>query len=252
MFGLLYKDFVTMKKDILISLAGMLFFSFPLFIPWNTMMEQNGGEAGLITGENMAFMILPLFVYLCVYIMISQVQASIFAGDERKVWSSYIQSTPLGANGQVLSKYYLTLALSFVGVIWGTICDIISSLVNGVQGSAGMIYIAFFFVQIFLRSFEIPFLVRFGQKHGKTYKILSMVVVIFVVTVYMLFGPLPKFVSLEETVELVIQFMDNPKLQSSVLLGIVSLFPYVTMLLYYLSYKLSCKFYQKGVTTYDA
>ena len=242
--GLLYKELVIMKKDLLLCGAGIVLVSVLLFLPW--------GKWDMLNAASMTYVFGPMVTYFCIYIIISVAQSGIFAHDERRVWSAYITASPLLGNGQVLSKYYITLALSFTGVLWGFVCDNICMLTSGIYGSAASIYMTVFFVQIVLRAFELPFIIRFGEKHGRTYKILLISVAAFLGIVYLLFGKLPENLSLDGFFEFLLKLSRNEAVLSDIMLGITAVFPYAALLLYYLSYKISCKLYQKGVNTYDA
>lgn len=67
MLGLLYKDFVVMKKDLLLCTIGVLGFSVPLFVPWGKMLEANGIATELINEETMTYAIAPcLHTYVCI------------------------------------------------------------------------------------------------------------------------------------------------------------------------------------------
>ena len=247
MRGLLYKDLIVMKKDLLMCGAATAFLSILFFLPWGKWCINDE----IVSVESMTYVVIPLVAYSCIYVIISTIQSGIFAQDERKAWSAYITASPLGGNGQILSKYYLTLALSFFCVVWGFICDNICMLISGIEGSAAGIYMTIFFVQIVLRAFEIPFIIRFGEKHGRTYKILIISVIVFLGIVYLLFGKLPENMSLDSFFEFLLNISENEAVLSDMMLAVTALFPYVALLMYYVSYKISCKLYQKGVSTYD-
>ena len=240
-----------MKKDLLLCMVSVLGISILLFIPWAGLLEANGVATEFLNAESMTYAIMPMLAYICIFVVISVVQAGIFTHDERKVWSAYITASPMGGNGQVLSKYYMTLLLAFAGVVWGFICDNICTLISGIQGSAASIYITIFFIQITLRAVEMPFIIRFGEKHGRTYKILIISVIAFVGVVYLLFGRLPENMSVNSFFEFIIRFSKNEAAVSTTMLGVAALFPYAALLLYYGSYKISCRLYQKGVNNYD-
>lgn len=250
MLGLFYKDFLIMKKELLLNFLAMIGCSILMFLPWENILEANGMVTDVINGETMTFVIMPLIAYFFIFGTISGLQNNLFSGDERKGYSAFITATPITAKGQVLSKYYETLFLSFLGIIWGTVCDLISSLVSGTMGSAINIYLTLFFIQILLRAIDMPFLIRFGQKHGKIVKLLMVAVITLIGIVYRLFGKLPDMNS-DSLFAVVLLWLINEKNLSAFMLGVVSLAPYVAVILFYLSYRISVKIYQKGVENYD-
>lgn len=241
MIGLLYKDLKIMKYELIMMLAEMVGISVCLFLPLKTWLGEESAVAGMA----------PVIVAFGVYIVVSMVQSKIFSQDERRVWAYYMTSTPFAVNGQVLSKYYLSIGLSGVAMIWLLLCDSFVPLFTDQPGGGSLIYIAFFFGQTFGRAIEIPFIIRFGEKNGGSYKILFGIGIFFLFIVYLLFGPLPDFSNLD-FLEKIINIFSNAELMSTGLLGFMAIAPYVIMIMYYISYKISCKLYLKGVDTYEA
>ncbi len=244
MLGLLYKDFCIMKKSLLGTMLSCFLFSIPLFVPASAW-ERTGHPL------TFTFSILPAILYLTIFSCISIVLNNLFEQDERKIWSNYITATPLGYKGQVQSKYGMSLILCFAVVIWGHICDMISSLSSGSVGSASDIYVNYFYIMIIMQAFEYPFLIRFGHKYGNTFKLISFVAAFYAIMVYLLFGKVPEELS-DNFFGFVIGLANNERALPTFLLGILSLLPYVAAVLYYVSYKVSCKWYRKGVETYEA
>jgi len=249
--GLFYKDFLLMKKALILNALAMIGSSVLMFLPWEKILKANDAVTETINGETMSFIVMPIISYLFIFLVISDLQSNVFSADESKGYSTFVISTPLTAKGQVLSKYYEILFLSFVGVLWGSVCDVISSCVLGTVSNAMGVYVTFFFVQIFLRAIDVPFLIRFGQSYGKTVKLLMVSVVVFLGIVYRLFGKLPSF-GADSIFEAVFTWLVSEKNFSTVALGGISLFPYIAFAMFYLSYRISLKLYGKGVENYAA
>ncbi|MDE7093708.1 MAG: hypothetical protein K2O52_02230, partial [Oscillospiraceae bacterium] len=68
--------------------------------------------------------------------------------------------------------------------------------------------------------------------------------------IYALFGDLSIFGSVDNFYEKIINFIDG-KNTPEILLLVIGIFMHVAVLFYYLSYKISCKYYLKGVECYD-
>jgi hypothetical protein len=247
MIGLIYKDLCVMKKSLIFNAGILLAQSVLFFLPWKWILPKFG-----VAEENeiyvAVFLILPLFVWLSAAMLIGSVQESLFQHDENKCYSAFISSTPLRGEGQVLSKYYEMLLLSAVLLMWGTVCDQAICVVNGLSGTTLEIRVGFFFLQLFLRAVETPFLVRYGSKSGKQVKLLMLLGAAFLVIVYLLFGPLPDSDKIFETIGN--WFLSGDK-WSGLLLGAAAILPYIVFALYYISYRISCGLYQRGVETYD-
>lgn len=252
MWGLLCKDFAVLKKELLIGGLAILLFSVEFFLPWASIREANGGATNPESLQNLIFGMLPFFSYLFIFAIADSVQNGIFAHDERKVWSSFVTASPLGVEAQVLSKYYLNLLVAFLIYVWGFICDNLCMLIHGIYGSASGIYTLFFWINIIMRALEIPFLIRFGQKHGNIYKMLLIAVLAFLVIVYALFGYLPENFSMQYCFDFLISLSMKQTEMSTAAVGVIALLPYAAIGLYYLSYKISCKLYRKGVECYEA
>jgi uncharacterized membrane protein YciS (DUF1049 family) len=105
-----------------------------------------------------------------------------------------------------------------------------------------------FFLQLFLRAVETPFLVRYGSKSGKQVKLLVLLGAVFLVIVYLLFGPLPDSDTVFETI---VNWFSGENKLSGMLLGAAAILPYMIVALYYVSYRISCRLYQRGVEAYD-
>ncbi len=98
MIGLIKKDLMMVKKQMLIIVFLMLFYCVVL---------GNGKTAdyqlGLFSGYLVAFMaILPI---------------TMLAYDEKNKWGKYASALPVSRNQQVLSKYIIMLALIIIGII---------------------------------------------------------------------------------------------------------------------------------------
>jgi len=250
MLGLIYKDYLLMKKEILMNGIIIVLASVLMFLPWETILQENAVVTDTLNGMTLSYVIMPLVSYFLIFIILSGIQSNVFILDEKKRYSAFVISTPMTAQGQVLSKYYEVFLVAFAGFVWGGICDMITSLITGVAGSAMTIYATLFFVQIFLRAIDIPFTIRFGQKQGRMVKLFVLIAVTMIFIVYGLFGPIPE-VDSNSVIEAMIRwFLDEKKL-SVMLSGIISLFPYVAFGMYYVSYKISVKLYRRGIESYE-
>jgi hypothetical protein len=236
-----------MKKSLIFNAGILLAVSVLLCLPWKWILSEWGGAQ-----ENeiyvAVFLVLPLFVWFFAALLIGSVQEILFLHDENKCYSAFISSTPMMGDGQVLSKYYEMALLSSVLLVWGAVCDQLICLVNGLSGSTLGLRMCFFFIQLFLRAVETPFLVRYGSKAGKQVKILVLLGAVYLVIVYLLFGPLPDSDTLFDTIG---RWFVSEEKMSGLLLGAAAILPYAVLALYYVSYRISCGLYQKGVETYD-
>ena len=244
MLGIVYKDIAIMKKDFIIILLCIVGFSLALFYPLAEDMEKEGGGSSLVTEQTLTYVIIPLLIYGCMYIVMSVLQTNLFEHDEREIWMCYIVSTPILYKGYVLSKYIESIALSVIIVGYGVICDHICRHTTGVMGSAWKIYVIYFVIQTFLRAFEYPFIFRFGQKYGKVYKVVLLSSIAYLGGVYALFGKMPDM----DTERIIKGLMDvlsgsgDFEKRFNTVLGVSAL---VIVIVYYVSYKISCVMVKK-------
>ncbi len=249
MIGIMYKDFCIIKKTLLSNLLVILFMSAWHFIPWIKVMD--GTESSKNIGYGIAFFLVPMLSHIMNTIVIGSIGTDIIIHDENKYYSAFISSTPLSYRGQVLCKYYEILLLSFFIVIWGCVLDTIISLVNGVSGSSMIIYVTLFFFSIALKAVETPFLIRYGVSSGRVVKIIVMISIVYVFLIYLLFGPLPDLSS-DSVFDHIINWFMKEKNLSHFTSGVVAVLPYLVMTMFYISYKISCRWYQEGVNAYDS
>ena len=102
-----------------------------------------------------------------------------------------------------------------------------------------------FMLQVFLRSIDLPFTITFGSKAGTNIRIISMVSIGFAFLVYALFGDLSIFFTWEDVISF---FTKTPSAKIIIIISIaeILIFP-----VYYLSYRISCRLYLKGVDNYE-
>lgn len=240
MLGLMYKDFLVMKKELginaLVCFAYMLFMTIAFY--------------SLTDGVATFLLVVELIVHLFIFTVLGGLQNSLFEGDENVYYSSFVISTPLTVKGQIRSKYCEILILAFAGIIIGKLGDLLATVVLGEDISMRKIYMAFFFVQLFLRAFDIPFIVRFGTKYGKNVKMVMVAIVAFALLVYGLFGPLPSG-GIQGAFDVLVEWFMTGENLSAAKRVVTSVFPYVAVAAFYISYRVSCKMYINGVANYE-
>ena len=243
MLGVVYKDIKIGAKSMIIFLCLLVFLNAStltaLAIP-----EENGDPAnvfGALFGLSFAVMS---------FLSGGMLEDSIPAFDERKKWAYFISSTEDGIKNEVGSKYILaflfSMATAFICIFFNLLAMDISSE-NSISIS-GFVIILFFF-QLLVRAISFPFLFAFGSIVGNIVRIISMISIIFIVSIYFLFGDISGFDLdgiYDRLISLLTDMNENHKLlwMQAAGMGIVPV-------LYVLSYKLSCKLYLRGVENYD-
>ena len=174
-------------------------------------------------------------------------QLLVLHGDDRKLWGYWITSTSDGYKGFLRVKYEIIFAMIVLFLFSLQFVDIGYCAVNADMGmtDAGSISdIAFLlgFVQILLRATDIPFTYRFGSKKGNFIKLICMVTLAIMLCVLLILN-----VDNIDKITDIGRKIFNEHTSSLILsLGLV-----VCLALYYLSYRITCRLYLKGVEQYD-
>ncbi len=236
MKGLIYKELILNRSSLLQLLLCILSLScFPFL---------------MATGEDFVDLLASLasIVNCCVlFFLLGMFQSKLFEVDEYKKWCHFIASTPKRGTGQVREKYVFLLLLSGGMLGW---CFLLQNILNLIYDSdldVEKLYCMLFFFQVFMNALEIPFLFCFGSKFGELYKAFVFFLVLFGVIIYALFGDLSQFGSIDTFFDWLLQLASG---DGNALGTFQKVFPPISVLLYYLSYRLSCRWYLKGANTF--
>lgn len=245
MAGLIYKEWILNRKAILMLSAVIIFMSSVFaFMPMT--------EDSVISSDDMSFSMILILLYVVIFFFVGMFQPNIFAVDETKKWACFVTSTPEMSEGQIGAKYIFGMLMSLGAVVW---CDILNNIISLIYGSNTVaiviqLPVIMLFVQFFLRSFEYPFMVRFGSKFGAVYKTGVFFLFIFILLVYFLFGDLSLFDSVDTFYEKMLNILSGKGFSDNMLL-LLCCMPLLSMILYYLSYRISCRMYLKGADNFD-
>lgn len=177
--------------------------------------------------------------------------SGIFLGDDRKLLSYFIVSTSQGVKGYLYNKFVLCFAINGIYMISWFFTDSLHSTVKyAITGqeadSIASIFIMLFFLLLFVCAVDIPFMIRFGQKRGSFIK--TVVMLIAATSLVIGFAVLPQTV--QDNLMQIFSDIRQGKADNVIML-IVSVLPLITLGLYMLSYRISCKVFMKGVEDYD-
>lgn len=189
-----------------------------------------------------------VFMLIVTFIASGFTQGMLFNNtDARKAWAMWVASTPEGIKGYLRIKYELTFGL-ILTTLWSVqICDFIMGMVNSSYGldyeSPVSFIIIISYLQMISRAVELPFTVRFGAKNGSIIKsIFFAAIAISVIALFTLCG---------ENIVSVVMEHDTTMLSTGANI-LISILPIISLVLYYLSYRLSCGLFMKGVEQYDS
>lgn len=238
MGGLIYKDFLTNRKSIFIALGAMLYCGLMIIMPYiiGTAEEDIG-----------VFMQLyAILMFVAMFFISGAFQGNMLKSDESKRWAYFITSTPM-LKKHIEAKYWFILILSMATVFITSVFDALNCLLFD-SASMQMIIMIIFYIQMFLRAIEIPFCVRFGTDMGGYYRAGILVLVILIAGTYFLFGDLSHFGSIDTFYDWLFKALSG---EVKAFQMFIAVFPFVSMGMYYLSYKLSCRLYLKGAENFE-
>ncbi|MGN1411202.1 MAG: ABC-2 transporter permease [Oscillospiraceae bacterium] len=241
MWGLILKDIYTNKKTLIFSILGTLFFSIPFFISFGIGDVDTENGKSVETVISMMYMMLYFFIFM---IWVDIILATI-SNDEKPTWINYIVSSPIAVKGQVQSKYCEGLIISSMYFSWCYMITQVSVAVNNFETSHIDLAMNLMFMLLFIYAIEIPFVVRFGSKHGNNIKFVFGMILVIAFLICFLYGE-----DFENTLYKLWDMLLNNKFNDKIIF-LSSLFPYVVGVLYYVSYKISCKLYLKGAECFE-
>lgn len=238
MSGIIYKNFLAYKLD-LIALGIMdAICIFTIFFAT--------ASAPAHSLEEILIGICPV-IYFFMFFMVSIFDHQLFAADEKRTIGSFIISNPQGAKGHVEGKYYTLLIVNIATLVICFLTDtIVCLIVDSVMYTMSSALMIIFCLNILYTAFGNPFYLRFGIKLGNTAKFGSLGVLFVIGIIYFLFGDISFILESEDLAKTILDF-----LSSETMLVILSTFPAVCILLYWVSCKISIPLYKKGVEAYE-
>ena len=229
MTGLVYKEW---KQNRLLFLSMILCGSAPLIVLLLMRGEiKDIGEAPIRIGGMIAG-----------FLAAGALQIMVLRGDDRKLWGYWITATPDGYKGFLRVKYEMIFAMIVLFLftlqcVDRGYCAVAADMGKTDIAEVSGIAVLLCFVQILLRAIDIPFVYRFGSKKGSFVKLTYLIML----TIFLL----ALFILNKDCFDSIIEvFKTNSSLMLSVSLVLC-------LALYYLSYRITCRLYLKGVEQYD-
>lgn len=233
----MYKDLVVNKKTLLIFSGAAVFVQILEF------MENERGS--------LLFILFNLMAVVSAFFIMGMCEANLFEQDERKKHAYFIASAADGIKKYVGGKYLLMFAITTLTSIVCIVINAVSTDFVGNTFSVSMLCFFLYYFQLFLRAVDIPFVMAFGSKVGSAVKSAVILLIVFIISAYLLFGDLSAIGitdmdSLwEKLMDLFTGVMSNELIIVFTLAGL-AVFP-----IYYLSYVISCRLYLKGVDRFE-
>lgn len=238
MWGLIYKDIVSSRFSYIMAAVVSLLAPWFTFLMALTFYSEGGGD------EEFQLIISGMTAVLMTMGWMDAVTPLIKA-DEKKICSAWFMSTPAGAKNLVLSKYAGGLLISVAVINLSSLYVQIPQMViykltgNHTGESVTGIMILLFSFLIIAWALEMPFCFRFSTKYGSYIRTALVIVLFTALAIYGLFfapdnmlDPIFEFFLSEEKSTGYYFFMNG--------------IPLISLLLYYISYRISCRAYLKG------
>ena len=248
MLGLLYKEFIISKRSLITSLIMYLFSIAVVCLTLCISLFAANGE----TPEDWSASIVAMNGILTIILFgaTNSYYNNLFISDEKRVWANFSISLPTSVKGQVKAKYIYLFLINSIALFITSIPDAVIGYISGEFSGAGWIIGQMIFMFLILKySIEIPFTLRFGTKAGSYIMTAGYIVLSFGLIIYGLFGDISFFMENEfmDVFVKTIEFLTSDT-ASIISMGI---FSWVVLILYIVSYKISCKVYKEGVETYE-
>lgn len=256
MAGLLYKDFVGIKgRRIACIIIGLtlafliLRFLFPgdettvMVSGWAT--ENETGELVKMTAGELRdslLVMLPLLFIVSSFTLPSAWTEAICRHDEKNKTKQFTRALPLNKNAYIASKYLFIGIAVYVLFSLDTVWIIIFNSVAGNNNSTQCLMVLSQFLMGFcglalmLASIELPCFITLGVKKGMVIKTAVLEGAAFLVMAYLLFGNLKIF----ENFNIYI-FIDWCEAHLVIITLISVISPIVELLIFWLSYRITCK-----------
>ena len=247
MTGLIYKE---CKQNRFFLIASIVLPLFVFFLPV-VILRRDGGLVmtvqRLTTEGGQTARILFIIIG---YLIAGAMQTFTYMGDDSKKWSYFIAYNPEGVKGYIYTKYMLILGMCMLLVFSMEMSDLLygvffSQITKQSYQSMATFFIVLFYLQLFLRAIDLPFIVRFGMKQGNIIKMILLISALLIMLAVFAASP-SAMLAFGEAID---NLTRNEK--GDMLLVVIGLFPYVSIGTFVLSYKISCKLYRKGVEHYD-
>lgn len=236
MYGLIYNNLKQLKLSFLV---------FAFFVLSIVVLSSSIDET------DTDYYTQALISYFLIFTFTNITLMQIHTNEEKKLWSSFVISSPCGGDGHIKSRYLSILILNFIAFCWCWITELFVLIIGDVKESPLFsMYSTFFFINLFVCSIEIPFIVRFGCKRGNNIRAGLLLGLMAIIGIYFLFGDISMFGSMNEFINNLMDILSGKK-PNSFLIASMAIFPYISLIFFYISYRISCRLYLKGVENYE-
>ncbi len=153
----------------------------------------------------------------------------------------------------------------FIAYVTCILNDLVIGLIFGKTVNMSLPVLIFMLFQMFLNAIEMPLAYRFGVDKASAIRILIISVVFILITIYLLFGNIDWLMAEDGLIKMLIRVFNKNAEQGAMSRELqrfvdrltyinyieIAVFTHVMVLAYYISYRISCRVYRKGVLRDD-
>lgn len=232
MWGMMLKDMYVNRKDIGLSMLGIILCSVVFFIPIPDKFANDIYKP--------IFILIYLSAMFFSFIIASNMLANMCANDEKCNFREFAIASPVMARGRIKAKYITNFALMTIILVWCELMEIFTYTINDIKISMiiPVIIFAFFYFQTTL---ETPLYLIMGSKYGNYVKMGIFYLIIIIVVTYLLYGKVPDLLSPYVVIDKIIKFIELQKtLKFKVI--VCGVIPAAISCLYYISYRIAGRY----------
>lgn len=250
MAGLLYKDFVSVSGKKIVTIftcLTILFIVLRLAFPGtadNVLFLVENEEGEIINMVDTFFVVGFGSFLIGVCSILNGWVGKIVEGDDRNKVRGYLRSLPLEKNAYIASKYvfigisayvFMSIALSW-NITANALCR--EGILSEVLSMMNALIPSVIYVVLLSAAIELPLFLTMGKGRAMLIKTAIWLVIAFLAIGFLFFGDLV-WIEQHLDISIFLKWYQNHLFAVS-LLNI--LFPFITLLLYYVSYRIACHF----------
>ena len=245
MIGLLYKEFKQNSFLLLMTWCGS-FFLVLLFLLFSFLTNNDDSD---VSGYAVIIGFVWSSVFFCI---LGAAESSFMESSDKKKWAYFVKSTPETEKGEVGAKYLFVLMCTLGMLFWIELLNcILADIIDIPYFADPLIYVAM--LQIFIKSLQFPMTMRFGGKMGSYVRIAVILVALVAFGIVALYY---KGFTLDGLYSKLMIFYDDIIGQTEgktvtkshlTVYSTANILACMSLVFYYISYKISCRMYLKGV-----
>lgn len=253
MGGLLYKDFVQMDRIGKVRLTWIILAWTAIFGVIRIILPGYGEYAVTATNDrgqtaNVIDMLLLMFLvaFIMMFMMwINKTIVHLIEDDKKNKIQNYLYSMPIDKKIYIASKYIFVGVMAYVfisvlyvnGIVFSAFCDegAIRDLGQQILASVPLLMS----VALLFTAIEFPLYILFGKEECNMVITSLLLLIAFIVLGFLMFGNLSDWKGIN--IEGIMNFIESHVTEISI---IESFGPVIVLGLYYLSYRITCHFYE--------